>query len=82
MDNRICKKCLIRDMEEYEEYKNMFEYIRNLPEEIKAPQELYEHRMELCKECDMLLSGMCRKCGCFVEMRAAVTKNYCPGKKW
>lgn len=82
MENRICKKCLIRDMEEYEEYKNMFEYIRNLSEEIKASKELYEYRMELCKGCDMLLSGMCRKCGCFVEMRAAVTKNYCPGKKW
>lgn len=82
MESRVCKRCLIRDMEEYEEYKNMFEYIRNLPEEIKASQELYENRMELCKECDMLLSGMCRKCGCFVEMRAAVAKNYCPGKKW
>ena len=43
METRVCKKCLIRDMEEYEEYKNMFEYIRNLPEEIKAAQELYEY---------------------------------------
>ncbi len=82
MENRMCKKCLIRDMEEYEEYRNMFEYIRTLPEEIKASQELYENRMGICKECDMLLSGMCRRCGCFVEMRAAVTKNYCPSKKW
>lgn len=82
MEARICKRCLIREMEEYEAYKSMFEYIRNLPEEIKASPELYEYRMKLCKECDMLLSGMCRKCGCFVEMRAAVMKNYCPGKRW
>ncbi|NLZ82083.1 MAG: hypothetical protein GX915_00285 [Clostridiales bacterium] len=82
MENRVCKKCLIRDMDEYEEYKNMFEYIRNISDDIKSSQELYEERMEICKECDMLLSGMCRKCGCFVEMRAAVEKNYCPGKKW
>ncbi len=82
METRVCKRCLIRDMAEYEEYKNMFEYIRNLPEEIKASKELYERRMDRCKECDMLLSGMCRKCGCFVEMRAAVANNYCPGKKW
>ena len=82
MENRVCKKCLIRDMDEYEEYQNMFEYIRNISDDIKSSQELYEERMEICKECDMLLSGMCRKCGCFVEMRAAVEKNYCPGKKW
>lgn len=82
MITRECKRCLIRDMSEYEEFKNMYEYIRNLPEEIKAAQELYENRMEICKACDMLMSGMCRKCGCFVEMRAAVTKNYCPSKKW
>lgn len=69
-------------MDEYEEYKNMFEYIDNLSDDIKSSQELYEKRMETCKQCDMLLSGMCRKCGCFVEMRAAVEKNYCPNKKW
>lgn len=82
MENRVCRKCLIRDMVEYEEYQNMFEYIRNISDDIKSSQELYEKRMEICKECDMLLSGMCRKCGCFVEMRAAVENNYCPGKKW
>lgn len=82
MENRVCRKCLIRDMVEYEEYQNMFEYIRNISDDIKSSQKLYEERMEICKECDMLLSGMCRKCGCFVEMRAAVEKNYCPGKKW
>ena len=79
---RVCKRCLIREMDEYEEYKNMFEYIDNLSDDIKSSQELYEKRMETCKQCDMLLSGMCRKCGCFVEMRAAVEKNYCPNKKW
>ena len=29
-------------------------------------------------ECDNLINGMCKICGCFVEMRAAVKKNYCP----
>ena len=49
---------------------------------IKASEELYEERLSVCKECDMLLTGMCRSCGCYVELRAAVTKNYCPRKKW
>jgi len=50
--------------------------------DIKSPDVLYEERLSICIECDMLLAGMCRKCGCYVELRAAVTKNYCPGKKW
>ena len=30
----------------------------------------------------MLLSGMCRACGCFVELRAAIAANRCPYEKW
>lgn len=80
---RICKKCLIRDMADQAEYfKNMYEYIDNLEPEIKAQPELYENRLTVCKACDRLADGMCRGCGCFVEMRAAVRKNSCPYEKW
>ncbi len=75
---RICKKCLLRDMEEGEYFKNMYEYIALLDPEIKADAELYEERLAACKACGHLMNGMCRVCGCFVEMRAAVRKNYCP----
>lgn len=64
------------------EFQNIRDYIDNLDVDIKSPDVLYEERLSICKECDMLLAGMCRKCGCYVELRAAVTKNYCPGKKW
>ncbi len=43
---------------------------------------LYETRLSLCKECDLLLDGMCRACGCFVELRATMKKNSCPYDKW
>lgn len=48
------------------------------------PDALYQERLSLCRQCESLLNGMCRICGCFVEMRAAVAKNYCPAinKKW
>ena len=82
MENRICKKCLLRDSPESEKFQNMFEYIRGLDEEIKAPEVLYQERLKCCKECDRLLSGVCNACGCFVEMRAAVKNNACPYKKW
>lgn len=80
---RVCKKCLVRDMIGQEEYfRSLREYIENLDIDIKAEQALYEERLGICKECDMLFEGMCRRCGCYVEMRAAVAKNVCPSKKW
>ena len=80
---RLCRKCLIRDMEGQEEYfRSLREYIDNLDMDIKACASLYEDRLMICRQCDMLLEGMCRRCGCYVELRAAVTKNHCPGEKW
>ncbi len=80
---RYCKKCLTREMAEAAEtFRTLKEYIENLDTDVKAPDKLYEERLGICKECDMLLAGMCRRCGCYVELRAAVGKNSCPGKKW
>ena len=82
-EKRVCKRCLIKEMADSEEiFRNLYEYIENLDEEIKASAELYDERLSVCKQCDNLLSGMCRQCGCYVEMRAVVGKNYCPIKKW
>lgn len=82
-DLRLCRKCLTRDMIGQEEtFRSMWEYIENLDIELKASEQLYEKRLSICKGCDMLLQGMCRKCGCYVEMRAAVGKNFCPGNLW
>ena len=75
---RVCKKCLLREMQEGEYFKNMYDYIAQLDPEVKAEEELYEGRLKVCKQCAHLINGMCRICGCFVEMRAAVKKNYCP----
>lgn len=80
----ICRKCLIRDMPQAEFFKNMYSYIANIPEEDRAPGEEYERRLSECRQCGNLLNGMCRICGCFVEMRAAVAVRHCPGtdKRW
>ena len=80
---RRCRKCLIRDMGGWEEYfRTLREYIENLDEETKAPAAVYESRLARCKECDMLLEGMCRSCGCYVELRAVVARNCCPKNYW
>lgn len=78
-----CKKCLIREMMDMEAtFRTVKEYIDNLDPDVKTPDDLYEDRLSICTECDMLLEGMCRSCGCYVEMRAAAVKNVCPRKKW
>ncbi len=82
--NRICKKCLLRDLSEKEYFYNMYTYISNLPEESKVSDSEYEERLSKCRECNNLLNGMCRICGCFVEMRAAISIRHCPDiePKW
>ena len=58
---------------------NSISFIRfSLP----ACEEVYENRLKICKECDDLVAGTCLKCGCYVELRAAVTRNKCPAKMW
>lgn len=79
-----CRKCLLKDMPEATYFSNLYNYIDRLDEDIKADKEEYNRRLNLCKECDNLLNGMCRICGCYVELRAVIEKNSCPNmeKRW
>jgi hypothetical protein len=83
-NNTFCKKCLVKDMPEEAYFKNLYEYIDSIDKDFKVSDEEYERRLELCKLCDNLLNGMCRKCGCFVELRAAMKTKNCPdtNKLW
>lgn len=82
-DLRRCRRCLTRDMAGQEEtFRSLHEYIANLDSDIRTEEILYEKRLSVCRECDMLLQGMCRKCGCYVELRAAIGTNVCPDKRW
>ena len=84
MNQRFCRRCLLDELFEEKEYKHLQEYIEHLDKHIKTEDEEYKKRLDICKECDNLINGMCKICGCFVEMRAAVKKNYCPNieKQW
>lgn len=79
---RVCRKCLTRDMDQNAYFENLHTYIDNLDNDLKVSQPLYEQRLAVCKECELLLDGMCRACGCFVELRASMKKNVCPYSKW
>lgn len=77
-----CLKCLLRDMNQNAYFENLHEYIKNLDDDIKVSEAVYEERLAICKECDYLLEGMCRACGCFVELRAVIQNNVCSYAKW
>ena len=50
-NTRICKKCLLREMDEAGFFQNMYDYIARIPAEDKTPEEEYERRLSICKEC-------------------------------
>lgn len=79
---RICRKCLLRDMDKDAYFENLYGYIASLDEDIRASERTYEERLSCCRECERLADGMCRACGCFVELRAAMAKQRCPYDIW
>lgn len=81
-----CKRCLLRESAEKDVYEDIKSRIEKLSEKDKTDSESYRLRLENCKECEHLISGVCMKCGCYVELRAAFKKQHCPlpgtDKKW
>ena len=75
---RFCRKCLTREMEQTEYFRTLHEYIAHLDADLKVDDEVYEERLALCKQCEKLYQGMCRICGCYVELRAAMKIRACP----
>ena len=83
--NRDCKKCLLYESAEADILSDIKTKIDKLSEQERADEDLYSHRLSLCQQCDNLISGVCMKCGCYVEFRAAFLKQKCPdskGRKW
>ncbi|MDE7271603.1 MAG: hypothetical protein K2N95_00890 [Lachnospiraceae bacterium] len=81
-NKKHCRKCLLREMDKETYMDNLYDYIQRLDADIKADQALYEERLSVCKLCDYLEAGMCRACGCFVELRAVIRNNTCSYGKW
>ncbi len=49
-----------------------------------VPNEVYEDRIAICKECThyFRLTGNCLKCGCFVKVKSRISVMSCPINKW
>lgn len=82
MEQKLCKRCLIRELDEENYHRMIGRYIEIFDRTERATEELAEKRLSLCRECDKLNAGTCLACGCYVEIRAAIGKMHCPYKKW
>ncbi len=83
MNEPQCKRCLVfAQAEDSKEREKIYEYIENLDSTLKIEENLNAERLRICEACEMLIAGMCRSCGCYVELRAALMTNSCPRKKW
>ena len=88
-EERFCKKCEI-----YRKFGESLEvylrrYLEELPENNHVSDQEYEKRLAVCKDCQLFLqipengmAAMCRGCGCYVGLRAAVKQQRCPYEKW
>lgn len=80
-----CKRCLLRQAAEEDTYRDIQAQLDKIDPEEKAEEGLYDKRLAACMNCDHLLSGVCMKCGCYVEFRAAFKNMKCPNvkdRKW
>lgn len=74
-----CRQCLLREMLDPVEYEKTVERVRRaLSPRARTPDDEYEQRLALCRECDQLQNGTCMLCGCMVEMRAMRRDSHCP----
>ena len=82
MDIRECKRCLLYELADKAAYESVKSYIDALDLDQRINESGYHARLDICKDCDMMLSAMCRKCGCYVEVRAIRPDSHCPASKW
>jgi hypothetical protein len=49
-----------------------------------ADAKKYEERIKICRQCELFdrYQRRCRKCGCFMLVKARMATASCPEKKW
>ena len=78
-----CRRCLLSELEGSEDILEMVDRTRKLLGDRElASREVYEQRLSVCKDCEDLWDATCRKCGCFVEIRALSREAECPVLHW
>lgn len=79
---RICKKCLLAEIDNEKILADVKKAIERLGDDMRVSDEEYKRRIDLCLACDKLNEGTCNACGCYVELRAAAKVSDCPKHIW
>ena len=79
-----CIKCLLSEIDREGVYASLRRYLESIDESRRIENDIYEKRLDICRQCEWLREGVCGKCGCFVEARAYKRTGYCPheSRKW
>ena len=77
-ENRKPCRCLLFEAGQKDMARTVAEYVAGLDESVRTPEDVYRIRLALCQDCDQLMNGTCRLCGCYVETRAAKRLQGCP----
>lgn len=79
-----CRRCLLREAGNAGALESVKDSIARLPAHCRVSEEEYGIRLARCQACDHLLAGTCLLCGCYVELRAAMAEQFCPGapRRW
>lgn len=83
-NKKPCPRCLLIKTGEADLEKLIDENIALIPDEKRTESEVYRKRLDICRDCDNLISGTCTKCGCYVRIRAAKSHMHCPdiSQRW
>ena len=79
-ENRICKRCLIRDLA-IEDQKDLQKYLDVIKEPERVDKVTYEARLAICLSCEKMSGATCTACGCYVEFRDAPETFQVPCKE-
>ena len=54
------------------------------PNSPRSDEEIQKERMDLCLACEILMpiTKICKKCGCFMEIKTKLMEATCPIGKW
>ncbi len=83
--DRPCPRCLLSEVPGAEALATLNrQWIEALPPERRADAATYAARLSACRACEHLSAGTCALCGCYVEYRAAQSRQRCPDvpHKW
>ena len=77
-ENRKPCRCLLFEAGQADMARTVAEYVASLDESVRTPEDVYQARLGICQDCDQLMNGTCRLCGCYAETRAAKKGQQCP----